>query len=454
MLLFLALVGSLLMFILTLKKTEYSLFLLLLIIPLFPKIPFLKLSGTYIPIRIEDFFIFFVVLALLYKVFKREIDLTNRLNKWVILFLGIGLLSTVIGILTGQVKSPLLGVLHYLRRIEYVSMFYISFSTIKDLQQVRKVVKCIIFTLALVLIYGVLQRFNLAPIFTSMFHDYFFGRPVYFFEYHRVISTFSGPYDFAAYLVVMVLFTGALFFVAANVKEKITYIILIFVSLILIYMTYSRTPLVALAVGIFLLFALSRKWKWLIPVIGLAAIPVFFFKDLLIRLSSTGILKRPPTVSYEQAMSGISQGFDMSAYVRFYYNWPKAIKAFLQHPILGKGYSSLGEAVDGDYLRLLGETGVLGLFSFAMMIFVILKMELSNIKRAEDKYIKFLSLGILVSSIALLIDAVFIDIFEASKIACYFWVFTGIAFKINQLITINFKGEKAYEDTPCISNNN
>ena len=47
--------------------------------------------------------------------------------------------------------------------------------------------------------------------------------------------------------------------------------------------------------------------------------------------------------------------------------WPRAIRALKKNPLLGTGYSSITLATDNDYLRLLGETGVLGFLAFLLI---------------------------------------------------------------------------------------
>src|SRR3990167_10675400 len=49
---------------------------------------------------------------------------------------------------------------------------------------------------------------------------------------------------------------------------------------------------------------------------------------------------------------------DRSFNIRLKAEWPRAIRAFLKNPVLGTGYSSVGLAVDNDYLRSLAESGI------------------------------------------------------------------------------------------------
>jgi O-antigen ligase len=111
---------------------------------------------------------------------------------------------------------------------------------------------------------------------------------------------------------------------------------------------------------------------------------------------------------------------DRSTSIRLNVEWPRAIRAFEKNPIIGTGYSSIGLATDNDYLRMLGETGILGIAAFGLVIFRIGKL---LIKDVQDSYVASI-VGALVGT---LLIAVFIDIFEASKFAFVFWALIGCA---------------------------
>jgi O-antigen ligase len=99
---------------------------------------------------------------------------------------------------------------------------------------------------------------------------------------------------------------------------------------------------------------------------------------------------------------------------------------------LGTGYSSIGLATDNDYLRMLAETGILGLLAFGLIFFRIgkvfakafpLREKLSGIELA---YI----VGMIGAIIGTFVIAFFIDLFEASKFATIFWLLLGLALNV------------------------
>ena len=89
-------------------------------------------------------------------------------------------------------------------------------------------------------------------------------------------------------------------------------------------------------------------------------------------------------------------------------------------------------AVDNDYLRLLAETGLLGFFAFGLILLRIFKSArpyLQTPHSPTDAFIIAATLGL----VGLLFNAVFIDVFEASKIAIISWTLLGAAEKAKML---------------------
>lgn len=152
------------------------------------------------------------------------------------------------------------------------------------------------------------------------------------------------------------------------------------------------------------------------------------------------------------AISSVSGSFlikkayalDISFTTRFQAEWPRNWNAFLFSPVFGTGYSSLTLATDNDYLRALGETGLAGLLTF-IFIFVVLGIFMrGSVTDVKDPIAKALLFGLVGGAIGLLINAVLIDVFEASKVAEPLWILLGIGVAAGNLYLkkpINYKKE-------------
>lgn len=116
---------------------------------------------------------------------------------------------------------------------------------------------------------------------------------------------------------------------------------------------------------------------------------------------------------------------DISQSTRLQVEWPRAIAAFWRNPILGKGPSSITEATDNDYLRWLGEFGLLGTGTFLFILFTIGKSTWDFAHKISSKE-NNLYYAFLFGFFGLLINASYIDVFEASKVAYMFWLVAGL----------------------------
>ena len=96
----------------------------------------------------------------------------------------------------------------------------------------------------------------------------------------------------------------------------------------------------------------------------------------------------------------------------------------MKNPLFGTGASSLTEATDSDYFRWFGEFGAVGGLLFWYILFSILKFNFKFSKKLipDERKLYF---GYFFAVIALILNASYIDVFEASKVAFNFWMISG-----------------------------
>lgn len=125
-----------------------------------------------------------------------------------------------------------------------------------------------------------------------------------------------------------------------------------------------------------------------------------------------------------------ASAYDLSFTTRFQGEWPNALLAFKRNILVGSGYGSVSLAVDNNYLRILGEIGLLGFASF-FLLFLLLAIYIKKIYPGIDsKLVKSFILGFCAGVFGLALNAVFIDVFEASKIAFVLWLLIGVVFAL------------------------
>jgi O-antigen ligase len=97
------------------------------------------------------------------------------------------------------------------------------------------------------------------------------------------------------------------------------------------------------------------------------------------------------------------------------------------------GQFTEAESTDNDFLRNLGETGALGFITFYAPVVVGIIIALRSVKKTTDPTSKAVFVGYVAAAVGLLLNAIYIDVFEASKVALSFWALTGMMVALSTL---------------------
>lgn len=409
---------------------RYLLTALIVIIPLYPKFPFIRIPGIYVSIRFEDFLLLIIAIATVIKIIPMIKELVNDsiLRAFLVFFL-VAFVSLVSGIFLTQTVIPAIGFLHLARRLEYLIPFlavaaFFPWDKGKNLEFYIKTLGLVIF---IVFIYGVGQRYFNFPVIITQNEEYSKGVALRWIPGSHINSTFAGHYDLASFLVLVLPIFISLLFIFKDKMSRIFLLGVILSGLWLLINSVSRISLISYLLAASVSLFLLKKYKEIAIVIGIS---------LLLSLASPALLGRYarlkdifsyviPT-AYAQSETVRE---DRSTSIRLNVEWPRAVRAFTKNSLIGTGYSSIGLATDNDYLRALGEIGILGFLAFIL----ILKRVGGALYQAREKLDGFPDIekgfiaGIIGGFVGVLLNALFIDIFEASKFAIMFWLLIGIA---------------------------
>lgn len=375
-----------------------------------------------------------------------------------LVFLIVSFLSLASAFLVTKSISLSVGIFHWMRRIEYFSAFFVGFTALQSLHDLKFYVKCLFIVVFMVFIYGLGQKYLYWPIVTTQNSEYAKGVALRYTPGAHINSTFAGHYDLASFLVLILpLFFTFLFLVESKYK-KILIMIVIASGYWLLMNAISRISIISFIIGVSIALFSIKKYK---------AIPLVILVTLIISAFSTNLVSRysnifevtikklylnvKPSNIYaientlelpkrhtnnEQKQTSSSPVFeDRSTSIRLNVEWPRALRAFYKNPLFGTGFSSITLATDNEYLRLLGEVGLVGFFGFSLLILRIFKMLIKNLPLAEVNFKNAFLAGIIGSFTAVFVNAIFIDIFEASKFAIIFWLMVGLSMSLLNIKT-------------------
>lgn len=442
------------------KISKYLIAAILVFIPLLPKFPLIKVPGTYVAVRFEDILMLLTGLILIPKFlldFKSIIK--DKIVISILIFFGVTFVSLMSGVFLTQTVDIKIGFLHWARRIEYIIPFlavYLLTPKERIKEDALFYFKILLVVMSLLFLYGIGQRYFNFPVIITQNEEYSKGIALRWTPGAHINSTFAGHYDLSAFVVmVMPIFLAALF----TLKGKITKFLIALGSgmgLWLLINSVSRTAQASYLLAISVTLLLLRKFKGWVLVVTISLVFMFMSSGLDARF--TQAIK----VLYEHITTGKSFSYipkfvvyadevtftvrdnpatsqptpapekkinDVSISIRYNVEWPRAIRAFSKNPLLGTGYSSIDLATDNDYLRMLGETGILGFSAFALVILNIGKILLKSfkLKNKFDNLEGSFVFGVLGGATGTFVTALLIDLFEASKFAIIFWLLMGYA---------------------------
>ncbi len=464
--------------------------LLLAFIPLYPKIPLFDiLPGYIVRVRVEDILMVLASGLWFIHALKNKTFWKNGYLGFIGLYALGGLFTIALGVFLLQtIPLELLHVgksaLHYFRYLEYFMLFFIVFAGITTKRQTKIALFVLAATTFLVTLYGLGQKYMHFPLYSTMNREYSKGQAFYLESGGKISSTFGGHYDLASFLVIVLplLLAFSLTQFGRNKKKLIIFSWLQITHLAGIWLlleTGSKMALISYLLALIIVITLNilriqdkrlRAFLSSIALIGVVVLALLFLTlfgaktkarftnlyqsvfqnqqnadptDLVgngfewkthTQTSPDGVITTTRTLEKSTwSPNAIRYGISMG--IRLDTLWPQAVKGFSNNPLFGSGYGTLSklessqfveaDSTDNNYLRTLGETGLVG---FALFYgFILLCMRLVKQKLSEQVGIlRALSIGYLAANAGLLLNALYIDVFAASKVAFIYWGISGL----------------------------
>jgi len=313
--------------------------------------------------------------------------------------------------------------------------------------------KLIILVILISFVYGYGQKNFSWPIIITQNQEYAKGVALRWVEGSHINAFFAGHYDLATFLVLSLPLVVLTFFLERKKLSKLIFGVTFFSGLWLLVNAASRISILSYLVSVNIALLFMRKYKEAVLISIISILFVSLSSNLLIRYTRIIDIVKDRLGSITLSVSAqekslfetdivlptptpVPENEDRSTSIRLNVEWPRALRALKKNPLLGTGYSSITLATDNDYLRALGEVGIIGFLAFTLIIANIVLLLLRNFpftKYFSGIYLTFIT-AYSGSIIGVLINAVFIDVFEASKLAIVFWLMSGfvVALTLNK----------------------
>jgi O-antigen ligase len=247
----------------------------------------------------------------------------------------------------------------------------------------------------------------------------------------RVTAPFEGedgePNTLGGYLVFMLALASGFYFTASSTRERVLWLSFAALATLPLLYTLSRSSwLAGTIVAVMLLWRIPRKGQLLAAgVMAVALSPLFLPEEVVHRLEFT--FGQPPEPGQIQ-VGRTRLDTSLSARIR---SWQYGLVGWTQKPLVGHGVAGYG-FMDAQYVRVLTETGLLGLAAFVWLAISIWRMARHRLRHARDRFASALSLGYLAGFSALLVHGLGANTFIIVRIMEPFWLVTALVVALEQ----------------------
>src|SRR5258706_10186229 len=239
---------------------KFSLAAILIFIPLYPKFPLFTVPFSYVSIRAEDFLISLVWLIFLVRlVAVRQLKFPKITFQFATFFF-VTFVPALAAILITQNVQPLIVILHFLRRVEYMSFFFLVYWAGKNASTRRYYLELALLPSIGVFLYGIAQIFLGAPVISTMDSESSKGIALTLRPGVTLNSTFAGHYDLAVYLNMIMTYLLALTASAHSWLKRLPFVGLFILLLWLFMQAGSRVGLLGLVLSVGLVSFFYRRY--------------------------------------------------------------------------------------------------------------------------------------------------------------------------------------------------
>ncbi|MEA1898573.1 MAG: O-antigen ligase family protein [Bacteroidota bacterium] len=332
---------------------------------------------------------------------------------------------------------PLVSLKFLISRIWFiVSFYFIAIVVFKKLTNIYRFVLLFATGLSIVVIYSM----------SNLIHEGLFNQPAA----HGASAPFFSDHTSFGAVVTMILLPIIGFLPEKNFsgKRKIWIWIMVIIFLFGLTFSYSRAAWISMlaAVGVYIIIKLKiNPFILLIITILTGVVLIFSWTEIEMKLEKNRQDSSTNIAQHVQSISNISS--DASNLERIN-RWKAALAMFKQKPFLGWGpgtymfeyagwqtskdktiistnFGTMGTA-HSEYLGPLSESGVLGTFSFILMLFLALHTSFRYYFKKQEAPYRWLMLAVSLGLISYAFHGLLNNFLDTDKASAPFWGFMAI----------------------------
>jgi O-antigen ligase len=388
--------------------------LFLITLFIFPIAEVGKIQFGSVSVTVNDAFLFLTFITWLVSNYKQKNLVKGDLKKPIIIFVCIGFVALLLNLYRLNINSFTVSFLYLARWILYSSIYFMLIGL--DKKFIQNLKTFLIIPISVILILGIVQ-YNY---YQSLRNLYYLGWDEHLY---RLFSSFLDPNFAGAFLCLSFIFLLFLTWQSYKKKEKYKFIFICLLTLLNfteIYVTFSRSALIMLAVSLITFLVLIGKKKFII-IFAVFIVLLALFSPKSFKTEGTNLFR---IFSSEQRIESanaalkiiknnffIGVGFNAYRYVMYEYGIVNDAKWQTTHS---------GAGTDNSFLFVMATTGALGLLSYIYLLYKIIYLGRSKIKNNPFAVVLIsIILGVIV-------DSLFVNSLFYVYVMEFIWIYAGI----------------------------
>jgi putative inorganic carbon (hco3(-)) transporter len=351
------------------------------------------------------------------------------LNKALGLFIIVNVISVIF---TFSIPPSLRGL--FGKEFKFIAIYFMVIEVVNSSKRLEILLKIIIASIVMVTIDAGWQYFSGV--------DFLRGYPL-----TQLKASFGTANSFAGWLIVIIPLLLSLLSTEKfiNKKTKILLFALIAILCLFLLITYKRGAWIAFAAGLILMgyyliknASLKAKKMFFFVTAGLLAVFLILPQPIRDRIKSLGRIsfKYNKICTVNDRLKSI---LTMDVNSDRILLWKEALAMIKDHPIIGTGLNTYAVAVKqyklfdkggryphNSYLQMAAETGLLGLSSFFLILFIFFKTGFRYLNQKK----KTIALGLTAGICALLLQSCVDTHLYALQFAVLFWFMLGLTVSV------------------------
>ncbi len=398
----------------TLISTNFGLSILIFSMLLSPEMEAGNLPQRAVTVRVEDILIGVVFFTWLAKMaILKEIGLFRRsnLNRALFAYIVLIIIPTLLAWQAGELEGK--GAHFYLLKyIEYFIVFFMFFNNITSKRQIQKFLIFFLITGCCVSLFA-LSRVGKVPRLGAPFE-----------------GEFPEPGSLGGYLLIQIAVLLGLLMHSNWPRHRLALHGLLLLAVLTLVLSTSRGALLAFlplySVAIWL--TPKRRLQLVVSLLIVCILGYPFIPPRVLAFIREAFSAGEGGKVYRVGVGALEVGPSGAARVEA---WKNVLQLWQKRPILGYGVTGVG-IVDSQFVRVLGETGMIGFLAFVWLLFLVFQAGFQAY-RSEDSLTKGLGMGLILANTGLIVQGFTANSFIIVRIMEPFWFLVAVTLGMTQL---------------------